>query len=94
MIITIPVSEGDQFKISSIEFSGNEVFGNDEIKKRITMRPNNPFSKANLKKDILSISELYSENGYALVTITPDVIPDESYKLAMLILKIEEGDSY
>src|SRR4030042_794407 len=94
MIITIPVSEGDQFKISSIEFSGNEVFDNDEIKKRITMRPNNPFSKANLKKTILSISELYSENGYALVAITPDVIPDERKKLAKIILKIDEGDRY
>ncbi|MEW6416908.1 MAG: outer membrane protein assembly factor BamA [Nitrospirota bacterium] len=94
MIITIPVSEGDQFKISSIEFSGNKVFGDDEIKKRITMRPDNPFSKENLKKDIVSISELYSENGYALVTITPDVIPDESKKLAKVILKIDEGDRY
>jgi outer membrane protein insertion porin family len=94
MIITIPVSEGDQFKISSIEFSGNKVFGDDEIKKRITMGPNNVFSKENLKKDILSISELYSENGYVLVSIAPDVIPDESKKLAKVTLKIDEGDRY
>ena len=94
MIITIPVSEGDQFKISSIEFSGNNVFNDNEIKKRITMRPNNPFSKENLKKDIISISELYTENGYALVSITPDLIPDENKKLAKVTLKIAEGDRY
>ena len=50
MIITIPVSEGVQFKISSVEFSGNKVFGDDEIKKRITLIPNKPFSKAESKK--------------------------------------------
>ena len=94
MIITIPISEGDQFKISSIEFSGNKVFSDEEIKKRITMVPNKPFSKENLKRDILSISELYSENGYALITVTPDLIPDESKKLVKVILKIDEGDRY
>jgi outer membrane protein insertion porin family len=94
MIITIPVSEGVQFKISSVEFSGNKVFGDDEIKKRITLIPDTPFSKANLRRDILSISELYSENGYAIATITPDLIPDETARLVKVTLKIDEGDKY
>jgi outer membrane protein insertion porin family len=94
MNITIPVSEGDQFKISSVEFSGNKVFGDDEIKKRITLIPNTPFSKANLRRDIFSISELYSENGYAVAAITPDLIPDENAKLVKVSLKIDEGDKY
>jgi outer membrane protein insertion porin family len=95
MIITIPVSEGDQFKVSSVEFSGNKAFGDDEIKKRITAAaPGKPFSKESLKKAILSISALYSENGYALVTVTPDLIPDDSNKLVKITLKIDEGEKY
>ena len=94
MTITIPLSEGVQFKISSVEFSGNKVFGDDEIKKRITLIPDTPFSKANLRRDILSISELYSENGYAIATITPDLIPDETARLVKVSLKIDEGDKY
>lgn len=94
MIISIPVSEGDQFKVSSVEFSGNKVFGDDMIKKRITLLPNKPFSKETLRKDILSISELYSENGYAIITVTPDLIPDESKKVVKVFLKIDEGDKY
>jgi outer membrane protein insertion porin family len=94
MVITIPISEGDQFKISSVQFSGNKVFGNDVINKKITLLPNTPFSKGQLRKDILSISELYSENGYAVATITPDLIPDENKKLVEVHLKIDEGDRY
>jgi outer membrane protein insertion porin family len=94
MIITIPVSEGDQFKVSSVEFSGNKVFGDDMIKKRITLLPDKPFSKEILRKDIFSISELYSENGYAIITVTPDLIPDESKKVVKVFLKIDEGDKY
>ncbi|HYA12002.1 MAG TPA: outer membrane protein assembly factor BamA [Thermodesulfovibrionales bacterium] len=94
MVITIPISEGDQFKISSVQFSGNKVFSDDVIKGKINQLPNMPFSKGQLRKDILSISELYSENGYAVATITPDLIPDESKKLVEVHLKIDEGDRY
>ncbi len=94
MMITIPISEGDQYSISSVEFSGNKVFSNDEIKKRITLTPNTTFSKSTLRKNILSISQLYSENGYAVTTVTPDLIPDESKKLVTVTLEIDEGDRY
>ncbi len=94
MVITIPVSEGEQFKISSVEFSGNKIFGDDVIKRRITMVPNTPFSKETLTRDILSLSELYSENGYAVATITPELIPDETKKLVAVTIKIDEGDRY
>ncbi len=94
MVVTIPIAEGDQYNTSSIEISGNKVFGDDLIKKRITMMPEKPFSKQNLKKDIFSISELYSENGYALITVTPDLVPDENKKLVKIVLKIDEGDKY
>lgn len=94
MIINIQVSEGDQFRVSSIEIANNRVFSDDEIKERITMVPGKPFSKKTLRKDIFSISELYSENGYALITVTPDLIPDENKKLIKLILRIDEGDKY
>jgi len=94
MFITIPVSEGDQFNVSSIEISGNKVFSTDVIKQKISIIPDKPFSKANLRKDIFSISELYSENGYALITVTPDLKPDESKKMVKINLRIDEGDRY
>ncbi|MBM4129331.1 MAG: outer membrane protein assembly factor BamA, partial [Nitrospira sp.] len=94
MAITIPVSEGDQYKISSVEFSGNKVFSDEMIRGRITLIPNKPFSKESLTKNLLSISELYSENGYAASSVTPDLIPDEPNKLVKVHIKIEEGDRY
>ena len=94
MIITIPVSEGDQYNLSTIEISGNKVLDTDTIKKRITMVPGKPFSRDELRKNIFAISELYSEKGYALITINPDLIPDENKKLVKVILKIDEGDKY
>ncbi|MBM4144766.1 MAG: outer membrane protein assembly factor BamA [Nitrospira sp.] len=94
MFISIPISEGDQYKIASIDISGNKALDGNSIRGRISMMPDTPFSKANLRKDIFSISELYSENGYALITVTPDLTPDESKKLVRINLKIDEGERY
>jgi outer membrane protein insertion porin family len=94
MTISIPVSEGDQYTISSVEFSGNSVFQDEEIKKMVTMSPEQLFSKEVLRKDILAISDLYSESGYALITVTPDLVPDEENRLVKVVLKIDEGEKY
>ncbi len=94
MLISIPVSEGDQYKISSIQISGNKAYSDDAVRKRITMAASKPFSKETLKKDMISISELYSENGYALITVTPDLFPDDNTKLVKLVMKIDEGEKY
>jgi outer membrane protein insertion porin family len=94
MLISIPVSEGDQYKISSVQISGNKAYTDDAVRKRITMAAGKPFSKETLKKDMISISELYSENGYALITVTPDLFPDDNTKLVKLVMKIDEGEKY
>ncbi len=94
MFITIPISEGEQYRISSIELTGNTVFSDGDVRKRIMMLPDEPFSKEKLRKDIFSISELYSETGYALITVNPDVIPDETNKTVKLVLNISEGDRF
>jgi len=94
MTIKIRVSEGDQYKISSINFTGNKAHDNETIKKRIQLVPNVIFRKNLLEKDMRSISDLYSENGYALVSVVPDLSPDDTSKTVAVILNISEGDKY
>ena len=94
MTIKMQISEGDQYRLSSINFAGNKVFDRETIQKRIKLVPNVIFSKSLLGKDLRSISDLYSENGYALVSVVPDRLPDASNKTVAATLNIDEGDKY
>jgi outer membrane protein insertion porin family len=94
MTVKIRVSEGDQYKISTINFAGNKVYDNETIKKRIQLMPNVVFRKNLLEKDMRSISDLYSENGYALVSVVPDLSPDDANKTVAVTLNIDEGDKF
>lgn len=94
MTITIRVSEGDQYRISSIDFKGNKTFDNETIRKKITLLPGSIFKKDMLEKDMQAISSLHSDSGFALVSVTPELTPDEKNRTAQIMLNIEEGDKY
>src|SRR5208337_3434402 len=94
MKISIQVSEGDQFKISSVEIAGNKTFKEDELRKLINISSGKVFDKSLLTKDVAAISEKYTNNGYALVSVFPDLIPDEDRKTVRVDFRISEGDKY
>lgn len=94
MKISIQVSEGEQFKVSDIGIEGNRTFSEEEIRKLIRLSTKKPFNKELMKKDINAITEKYTDNGYALVSISPDLVPDEDKKETKVIYVISEGDKY
>lgn len=94
MRIIIQVSEGEQFKVSSVEVAGNKAFSEEEIRKLIKLSPKTIFNKEILRKDVEAITEQYSNNGYALVVVSPDLIPNEETKETKVVYRIDEGDKY
>ncbi len=94
MSITIQVSEGDQYKISAVTLSGNKVFPEKELSRLITSAPGQVFSKERLRKDISSMTDLYTQNGYALANVFPEIVPDDATKQLALSYKVEEGEMY
>jgi len=94
MTIKIRISEGDQFSVAAVDFSGNTVFDNDTVRQKISLAPNTIFKKNMLERDMLSITELYSNNGYALASVVPDLQPDEQTRTVRVSLQIAEGDKY
>ena len=94
MTITIRIDEGAQYRISSIGVKGNSVFDDKTLRKKLTLSPGSLFRKDLLEEDIRSISSLYSEDGYALVSVTPDLTTDDKNRTVKVILNIEEGDRY
>jgi outer membrane protein insertion porin family len=94
MIITIRISEGEQFNISSIGFKGNSIYAEEELRGKLKSKAGKVFSKGKLQKDVEQFSEMYGEKGYAASTVLPDVVPDEAAKEVDVIYNINEGDVY
>jgi len=91
LIITVPVSEGDQYRIGKIAIKGNSVISTDEIQKQIQMHEGDVFNRSKLRQDISDIQDLYANRGYLFAHISPltNEIPEE--KKMDITLEIEEG---
>ncbi len=95
MTIIIPISEGPQFKISSVKVEGiKDKKEEQEVKDLIKLKSGEIFSKKKLRKDIEQITSYYSDKGFALASVSPDVLPDESKLTVDVIYGIKPGDKF
>jgi outer membrane protein insertion porin family len=94
MKITFPVFEGDQYKVSAVTIEGNKAFTKEKLQELTKLAPGTVFNKEVLTKDITALTDQYANNGYALVSITPDLIPDEEKKVVSVAYRITEGDKF
>ncbi len=94
MIITIPLSEGEQFYVESVDIVGNKAISKEDLAKLVKLQPKKVFNKGIVKSDINAMNERYYNNGFALVSVNPEVTPEESSNTVRVIYKIEEGDKF
>lgn len=94
MVITIPVQEGERFSVSAIEITGNKTYSEKELRPLVKLMPKKVFSRELMRKDIDAISGKYTNTGYAIAAVIPDLIPDDAAKTVKVVYRIEEGDKY
>lgn len=95
MTIMIPISEGPQFKISSVNITGyRDNKEGTELKELIKLKAGEIFSKAKMRKDVEAITSFYSDKGYALVSVSPDVIPNEEKLTVDVTYNVKPGDKF
>jgi outer membrane protein insertion porin family len=94
MRIAIAVSEGEQFTVSSVALTGNKIYPLAELMLLVKLKEKQIFNKVTLRSDIAAISDKYSNSGYALIAVIPEVIPDKETRLVKVVYKINEGDKF
>lgn len=78
--ITINVTEGAKYTVSNLKFAGPEdVLSHDEMRKLVTIKPGDTFSRKALTASTTAISDRISNDGYAFVNINaiPEVDKDK-----------------
>jgi outer membrane protein insertion porin family len=89
--ITIPVDEGDQYNVGTVEFSGDLLLGKQDFQRRVAVRSGDVFSRSSLQKDILGLTDLYQDQGFAYANVTPLTDVHADTKLINLNYEIKQG---
>jgi outer membrane protein insertion porin family len=89
--ISMRVEEGPQYRVGEVRLAGNTVFATDEILRPLQIAKRGIFSREVFQRDILTLTDRYSERGYLFADIAPIINTDRVNHIVDLGLEISEG---
>jgi len=89
--VTIPIDEGEQYKIGKIRFQGNHAISSEILASSLASKEGEIFSSERIRKDISIINHLYGEKGHAFASGTPLTDLDRESRTVDLTWDIDEG---
>jgi outer membrane protein insertion porin family len=92
--IIVPIDEGDQYKLGTLEFEGLTVLKEDFVRNFIDLRPGEIYNESKFKKAYESLRELYGTLGYFQWTASTERTPDRDRKVVDVVVKMEEDLQY
>jgi len=88
----IGITEGDQYRIGEIGFKGELLEPAAELRKKLKSEPGEIFSRATLRTDIFTLTDIYGDKGYAFANVNPQTRPDNEKKVVDMIFDMEKGE--
>ena len=71
LTITFVVTEGSQYIYEGVSFVGNKIFSDSELQGRVKLRKGSVFNQTKFNEGLMSVADLYYENGYTANRFQP-----------------------
>jgi outer membrane protein insertion porin family len=93
--ITMPIEEGDRYKLASITFKNNKAITNTKaLRALFPIKDGDIFSREKVGKGLENLRKAYGEFGYINFTSVPDTKFDDEKKLIFLDIDVDEGKQF
>lgn len=92
LIVTIPMSEGEQYRVGQISFRGDLLESKDDLVKLIKSKSGEIFSRGTLRQDIFTLTDRYADKGYAFANVNPLTQFNAEQKLLDIVFDFEKGE--
>ena len=90
--VFIGITEGDQFRVGEIGFKGELLEPAAELRKKLKSGQGEIFSRATLRTDIFTLTDVYADKGYAFANVNPLTKSDPDKKTVDLTFDMEKGE--
>ena len=93
--ITMPVEEGDKYRLGKITFKNNKAITNvAALRALFPLKDGDLFARDKIAKGLEAMRKAYGEFGYINYTGVPNTTFDDEKKLAFLEIDIDEGKQF
>lgn len=92
IFITVKIEEGIQYKRGKIDIEGDLIESKENLIGKLSMTKEEYLNKEVLQKDVISLTDVYSDKGYASVNIHPRINRNDETKTADLVFDVKKGN--
>ena len=92
--VIFPVTPGVQYKLKTLEWSGNHEFPTDALQKMVRAEPGQPANTVRIGDNIKDIQKLYGSHGYVTASITAEATFDDAAGTVSIRLDVNEGPAF
>ncbi|MFC1488641.1 outer membrane protein assembly factor BamA [Thermodesulfobacteriota bacterium] len=89
--ITIKIDEGPQFKVGAVEIAGDLVLPREALLEKVKIAKETYYNREILRDDLLVLTDLYSDEGYAYADIAPRVETDSDNLKVNITFVVDKG---
>jgi outer membrane protein assembly factor BamA len=92
--VVFPVTPGEPYKFSSLEWTGNRAFPADVLQKMVRARPGEVANTVRLSDNLKDIQKLYGSKGYVTASFKAEASFDDAAGKVAMKLVANEGYEY
>ncbi len=92
--VIFAVTPGQQYKLKSLEWSGNEAFSTDVLQKMVHARAGEPANTVRIGDNLKDIQKLYGSRGYVTATLAVNPDFDDAASAVAVRIDVKEGFVY
>lgn len=90
--IMLDVTEGKQYFLGNVTFSGDDLFTEQDLRQSLGMKEGEVFSYGKLQEEVIKLTDKYGDQGYAFANVVPRTQIREGTQIADLSVEIERGE--
>ncbi|MGO9863798.1 MAG: outer membrane protein assembly factor BamA [Terriglobales bacterium] len=93
--ITMPIEEGDRYRLGAITFKNNKAITNNAaLRNLFPMKDGDIFSREKIAKGLENLRKAYGEAGYINFTSVPETAFDDEKKTVNMTIDVDEGKQF
>jgi len=90
--VTFKIEEGAQFKVGRVDLVGDLILPKEELLSQLTIDKETYFNREKIRGDILTLTDLYADRGYAYADISPRIDQNPENRTVDITFDAQKGE--
>jgi outer membrane protein insertion porin family len=91
LFLTIPVTEGDQYRIGKVSYAGQLLDREEQLRFVTQTRPHEMFSRARVAQDLFALADVYKDLGHAYANVNPITDVHAEERIVDIAFEVQPG---